>query len=1131
MKRILTFQLIALLTVIFTIQTAFTQLKPDDTAHTTTIRSEGGGNTSDEAIHNARTKAVLSQVDTLARLKSSTRGRIHQQISKAIDPFIRTYKVISASDEGGVHRAVLDVELDTAALVEKLVKLDVTEDFRYKPRVMIAILEKDDGEISDTLSLTTELGTLLLSTGFKVVAPTAIGEVRNELIKGVSPERLAAVAAEHKVDILIRGEVDTKEGRRSSLLKNADLQPYTISGSIRAVHCETGELYFSKNFSQNQPSTSLENALQTGLKQLLRPGNTRGIAKPLLTGILQPWSIQVATGVSTSIPDLGASAPPTILMRSPENLTVTGQDSILLRAVVTDDKAVDGIKLWVNGVEIATKDDEHLIGVETKNRKQGADDNAGEASYQIHRLITLASGENRIRLVAYDSDANETEQGLTIIRNSASKAADIQLTLLSPANESVVGTPFTLLKGEASSPDGIVDVKIFANGIELPVARDLNMVRKVRKEVPAYQIDRRVPLQSGRNLIRLVAQTTSGKRHETSVVVNRSATQYNDLEEASAEMPAYARETDIQIDISEPANGSTVDAPVVKLSGEARGKARIVSVNVAVNGVELPMSRDLNMVRKPPKAVNQEPPYELSHHLPLRIGRNAVKITATASDGNSISKYVIIDRVGADTRIGKIKPQLAKPQIAMYEPNDGLKTTDASIRLRGEIFGEQLSSVTVSLNDNTLIRQSAPFESNGTFPLQKEMALEMGENRIRIHAQMASGGKLDETYTVTRIAPDTMPPFVINIESPTPGAEIAQESVHLLGTITGSSEVADVEVQVNRVQSRDLTLAHKTKRKASPRQIDEVLYLAPGENKITVNVQGKSGEQETRVFTVNRVLETSTRDADDAPDDTYQKYALIIGIGNYQDPQIPDLTYARTDAESIYNKLIKLNGGGFPQKNVQTLFDEQASLKNIKAAISKLAKTVNPNDMVFMYYSGHGGVTPDLTGEESDGRQKYIIPHDADLANLDTTGLRNSELSLLLDRIPANKFVFVIDCCFSGGQVSDGTLKSVSPANTAIGTDVYGQLSSAGRVVISASQSNQVSFETAGLGHGIFTHHLLEALDGKADFDTNRLVNLLETYMYVQREVAMTARQFGQVQQPKFMGNISGTIVLVRLGN
>ena len=98
---------------------------------------------------------------------------------------------------------------------------------------MIAIAEKELGEASDDRSLTTEIGKLLIDMGFKVISQESIGDVREELIEGTNPERLAEIAKKQKADILIGGNVDTKEGKKSSLLKQADLQPYIIAGSIR----------------------------------------------------------------------------------------------------------------------------------------------------------------------------------------------------------------------------------------------------------------------------------------------------------------------------------------------------------------------------------------------------------------------------------------------------------------------------------------------------------------------------------------------------------------------------------------------------------------------------------------------------------------------------------------------------------------------------------------------------------------------------------------------------------------------------------------------------------------------------------------------------------------------------------
>ena len=1098
-----------LLIAILTMKTALAQ---EDSL---TVRSEGGGSTNDEAIHNARTKAVSSQVDAIVRLRARSRERIKNQITKDIEPFIIEHSIVQSSDLNGVYRAIVDVELDVPALVEKLVKLNVAKDFRYKPRVMIAITEKALGENSSDLSLTTQLAEVLIKTGFKVVSPESMGEIRSELIKGVSPERLAEIAESQKADILIGGNVDTKKGVKSSLLKNADLQPYHITGSIRAAHCETGTLYFSKNFKQNQSSTSLENARQAGLKQLLNPTNAKGIAKPLLAGILQPWAIQVAVGKSQSNPDLEASAPPTISVIAPQDLTVTVRASIQLRAIATDDIAVEGIRLWVNNIEIPVKDGEHIVSMTDSAGKQ---ENTGASEYQINRLIALAFGENQVRIAVYDSDANQTEQGLTILRNvPKSSGADVQATIFTPSNESVAYLPFVQLSGEADGKERIVDVKVFANGTALPMARDLNLVRK---QGP-FQVDRRVPLRVGRNLIKLVAFSASGKTAERYVVVNRQARQYAQ-QEAVDVMSGSAGSGDVQITIFEPANASVVSMPAVKLSGEVTGKEEIVNIKVKVNGMELPIIRDINVVRKP-----KQNTYEIHHRLPLQMGRNSIRLIATTVSGETAEKYFVVDRVTAGDRPAL---QPAAPQITIYEPKSGLQTADASVNLRGEVFGENLSVVTVSFNGTNLIHESDAAVLKNTFPILKEIELAMGENEIRVFAETASGGSYTKAYSVMRVSPDAIWAFNIEIESPAAGEVVAQESVRVIGTVTGQSEISDVEVLINGIQTRDLKLVRKQKPENKPYKIDKVLHLAPGKNEITVVVRGEAGEKKHK-FSVNRVLDIAHREAeaDDELREEYNKYAVIIGISDYQETDIPDLGYARADAEAIYNKLIDPNRGGFAKENVWTLFDDQASLKNIKNTLGKLAQIVKPNDMVFMYYSGHGGVTPDMTGEEADGRRKYILPHDVSIQNLDATGLRSSELSLLLDRISANKFVFVMDCCFSGGQIEGGKLKSVSPANTPIGTDVYGQLSAAGRIVISASQPDQVSFETVEFGHGIFTHHLLEALDGKADFDTDKLVSLLETYIYVQREVAMSARKLGQIQQPKLMGNVSGSIILTRL--
>jgi len=54
----------------------------------------------------------------------------------------------------------------------------------------------------------------------------------------------------------------------------------------------------------------------------------------------------------------------------------------------------------------------------------------------------------------------------------------------------------------------------------------------------------------------------------------------------------------------------------------------------------------------------------------------------------------------------------------------------------------------------------------------------------------------------------------------------------------------------------------------------------------------------------------------------------------------------------------------------------QPTKDNIIRAMGWLVKDAQPNDSLFLHYSGHGGQTEDLTGDEDDGYDEVIYPVD-----------------------------------------------------------------------------------------------------------------------------------------------------------
>lgn len=252
-------------------------------------------------------------------------------------------------------------------------------------------------------------------------------------------------------------------------------------------------------------------------------------------------------------------------------------------------------------------------------------------------------------------------------------------------------------------------------------------------------------------------------------------------------------------------------------------------------------------------------------------------------------------------------------------------------------------------------------------------------------------------------------------------------------------------------------------------------------------------------------------------------FVLIAGIGEYRDSRIPRLNYVHADAEAFAELLTDRKRVGVPSDNVKMLLDSDATLYHLKNAISGwLFRHAGPDSTVIIFFAGHGGVESDKTGGERDGIAKYLLPWDADVDNLFASALSNSEFNWLLSTIKARRLVIFMDACYAGGVSRRGA------RDLGIVDDPCQRLAQGeGRVVIAAAQPNQRSFEDPSLGHGIFTHHLLEALRGQADWDEDGLVSIWEVYKYLEREVPRTARRLAQgIQEPVLCGDISRDIVL-----
>ncbi|KAK5651642.1 hypothetical protein OQA88_11817 [Cercophora sp. LCS_1] len=111
---------------------------------------------------------------------------------------------------------------------------------------------------------------------------------------------------------------------------------------------------------------------------------------------------------------------------------------------------------------------------------------------------------------------------------------------------------------------------------------------------------------------------------------------------------------------------------------------------------------------------------------------------------------------------------------------------------------------------------------------------------------------------------------------------------------------------------------------------------------------------------------------------TGKRRALLIGINYFG--QDGELRGCINDTKNLSQFLIENHG--YKREDMIFLTDDQQDPNyqpthaNIIRAMQWLVKDAQPNDALFLHYSGHGGQTADTDGDEEDGHDEVIYPVD-----------------------------------------------------------------------------------------------------------------------------------------------------------
>lgn len=270
-------------------------------------------------------------------------------------------------------------------------------------------------------------------------------------------------------------------------------------------------------------------------------------------------------------------------------------------------------------------------------------------------------------------------------------------------------------------------------------------------------------------------------------------------------------------------------------------------------------------------------------------------------------------------------------------------------------------------------------------------------------------------------------------------------------------------------------------------------------NYFYATASSKSGVESEKVkFTINYKGVTEAKP---------KLYLVTIGIDKYKNPKY-NLNYAQADADGVAKVISEQSKSLFQEVVPFSIRNDKAVKANIFAALNQIKTKALEQDMIVVYYAGHGVMS---SGAE---KEFYIVPHDVtqlygrdDL--LAAKGISASDLRNFASDINAQKQVFILDACQSAGALDvldRGAAEEKAIAQLARSTGTFW---------ITSTGAEQFATEFAKLGHGIFTYALLEGIGGAADTNKDQRLTIRELSTYIENKVPELSEQLkGTAQFP-----------------
>lgn len=248
-------------------------------------------------------------------------------------------------------------------------------------------------------------------------------------------------------------------------------------------------------------------------------------------------------------------------------------------------------------------------------------------------------------------------------------------------------------------------------------------------------------------------------------------------------------------------------------------------------------------------------------------------------------------------------------------------------------------------------------------------------------------------------------------------------------------------------------------------------------------------------------------------------YAVVVGISDYQDPEITDLRFADKDAEAFAGFLRSESGGKLDKDHLKVLLNQDATMAQFAIALDWLIENIKEGDHAIIYFSGHGDVEKKTLTQPG-----FLLCWDAPARVYMSGGafalpMLQEVISTLSIQNKA-KVIVITDACRSGTLAGNAVGGAQATAS-----NLAKQF--ANEIKILSCQPNEYSIEGEqwGGGRGAFSFNLVNALYGLADNNKDLSITLQEIGRYLEDHVPSEVAPVSQL--PMVLGNRNEKVATV----